>query len=103
MMRLCLRTGLVRVDDPELRRRLAARLWVDAAEEEAIRKATSRAIEALVADTGRSVAAIDGLFFSLGRSVCLETVEPDCARCPLQTACRRRTALFQPVFRTTDY
>jgi ribokinase len=103
MMRLCLRTGLVRVDDPDLRRRLAARLWVDAAEEEAIRKATSRAIEALVADTGRSVAAIDGLFFSLGRSVCLETVEPDCARCPLQTACLQRTALFQPVFRTTDY
>ena len=103
MMRLCLRTGLVRVDDPDLHRRLAARLWVDAPEEESIRKATSRAIEALVERTRCSVAAIDGLFFSLGRSVCLETAAPQCERCPLRTACRKRTELFQPVFRTTAY
>ena len=49
------------------------------------------------------VAAIDGLFFSLGRSVCLGTGAPECNRCSLKTTCQRRTDLFQPAFRTTAY
>ncbi len=103
MMRLCLRTGLVRVDDPDLARRLTERTWVDPQEELAIRQATGRAILGLVEQTQRTVGAIDGLFFKLGRTVCLETEAPRCDECPLSTGCAQRTDLFQPVFRTTAY
>ena len=103
MMRLCLRMGLVVIIDPDLRRRIEQRLWVDTAEELAIRQATGRAINALAAKTGVGIAAIDGLFFSLGRTVCVETEAPRCDDCPLSANCAKDTRLFQPVFRTTAY
>jgi len=103
MMRLCLRTGVVRVDDPDLARRLAQRTWVDMQEELAIRQATGRAILGLVERTGCTVGEIDGLFFKLGRSLCLEGETPHCERCPLQAECAQKTELFQPIYRTTAY
>ena len=103
MMRLCLRTGLVKVNDPDLERRLIARMWVDPIEELAIRQATGRAILRLVEDTTCSVADIDGLFFRLGRTVCLETAEPECDSCPLQGGCAAHTKRFQPIYRTQAY
>ena len=103
MMRLCLRTGLVGVQDPDLERRLSERVWVDTVEELAIRQATGRAILRLVEDTTCTVADIDGLFFRLGRTVCLETSEPNCSACPLETACAKHTRRFQPVYRTQAY
>jgi hypothetical protein len=103
MMRLCLRTGLVTIKDPELRRRIIARQWVDNTEELAIRQATGRAILALARQTNLSIAAIDGLFFQLGRQVCLETEPARCTDCPLTKDCAKDTALFQPVFRTSAY
>ena len=103
MMRLCLRTGLVSILDDNLRHRLETRQWVDTHEELAIRQATGRAILGVVEQTGLSVGAIDGLFFKLGRTVCLETEPARCEDCPLQTSCTRDVDLFQPVFRTTAY
>ena len=103
MMRLCLRTGLVRIHDPELERRLIARMWVDTTEELEIRQATGRAILSLVESTGCTVADIDGLFFRLGRTVCLETSAPRCDNCPLSGACARHTTHFQPIIRTQAY
>ena len=103
MMRVCLRTGLVRISDPDLRRRLAERTWVDPREEYSIREATGRAIERLVQRTGRTVAEIDGLFFKIGRTLCLETEPTRCTECPLQAVCAQDADLFQPIFRTTAY
>ena len=103
MMRLCLRTGLVDVQDPDLERRLGERMWVDTMEELSIRQATGRAILRLVEETTCSVADIDGLFFRLGRTVCLETTEPQCGDCPLEVACAQHTRRFQPVYRTQAY
>ena len=103
MMRLCLRTGLVDIADPDLERRLCDRMWVDTVEELAVRQATGRAILRLVEDTGCTVADIDGLFFRLGRTVCLETTEPDCEACPLAAECAQHTGRFQPVYRTSAY
>jgi hypothetical protein len=103
MMRLCMRTGLVQILDPDLNRRLRTRMWVDMQEELAIRQATGRAILGLVQRTNQSVAAIDGLFFRLGRTACLETQAPDCHSCPIQSGCAQETELFQPVYRTTAY
>jgi len=103
MMRVCLRTGLVNIENADLERRLCTRMWVDPTEELAIRQATGRAILNLVEQTGCSVAAIDGLFFKIGRKHCVETEEPTCGQCPLHDACAQHTARFQPVFRTTAY
>jgi sugar/nucleoside kinase (ribokinase family) len=103
MMRVSLRTGCVQILDQDLERRNKARLWIDAPEEYEIRHATSQAIRQIVQQTSSTVAAIDGLFFKVGRTWCLETEEPKCEECPLTKACQRNKRLFQPVFRTTDY
>jgi hypothetical protein len=103
MMRVSLRTGLVKIQDADLQRRIDARMWVDPAEELAIRQATGRAILGLVEQSGCSVAAIDGLFFKTGRSYCVETEVPRCHECPLAEPCEQHTAGFQPVYRTTAY
>lgn len=102
LQRSALRTGLVRVEDPALRRKLVARELLSWTEEELIRAATYEAIEKLMARSGLSSAAVDWFFFQ-NRTRCPETVEPDCPACPVQPFCARETRLFQPVFRTTAY
>lgn len=103
LMRGCLRTGLVEVVDPELRARLEARTWVDEFEEDTVRRACSEALDRLEAASGLSVGEIDGFFFANGRKRCVQLQEPTCSSCPIQAACPQRTALFQPIFRTTFY
>ncbi len=102
LQRSALRTGLVRVEDPTLRKKLAARELLAQADEELIRAATYKAIEKLMARSGLSAAAVDWFFFQ-NRTRCPETVEPDCPACPVQPFCARDTRLFQPVFHTTAY
>ena len=102
LQRSALRTGLVRVEDPALRKKLAARELLAPAEEERIRAATYEAIERLMARSGLSAAAVDWFFFQ-NRTRCPETTAPDCPACPVQPFCARETQLFQPVFRTTAY
>jgi len=103
LMRGCLRTGCVGILDPDLRRRIEARSWVDGEEEREIRAAAFAAIEQLVSVSGRSVAQVDGFFFLNGRARCLEDREPRCEECPVRESCARETSLFQPIFRTTAY
>ncbi|MCK6570562.1 PfkB family carbohydrate kinase [Myxococcota bacterium] len=103
LMRGCLRTGCVAVDDPGLRARLEARAWVSAAEEDDVREACWHALRALDTATGLGVAAIDGYFFTLGRRGCGEERPPECEACELSPVCGRHTAMFQPVYRTTAY
>jgi ribokinase len=103
LMRGCLRTGCVRILDPDLRRRVEERTWVDGEEERAIRAAAFAAIEQLVKVSGCSVAQVDGFFFVNGRARCLEDREPQCEECPVRESCARETRLFQPIFRTTAY
>jgi hypothetical protein len=102
LQRSALRTGLVRVDDPELAAQLERRERVDDETEAEIRQATFDAISQLVDASGLSVAAIDWFFFT-NRTRCPEMSEPNCAACPVQPVCARLTGLFQPVFRTTAY
>ena len=103
LMRGCLRTGCVRILDPDLRRRVEGRRWVDAEEEGEIRNAAFSAIEDLVRLSGCSVAQVDGFFFANGRGRCLEDREPLCDECPVRESCAQDTRLFQPIFRTTFY
>lgn len=102
LQRSALRTGLVRVEDPALRRKLAARELLREPDEALVRAATYEAIEKLMARSGLSAAAVDWFFFQ-NRTRCPETTPPDCPACPVQPFCARETDLFQPVFRTTAY
>ena len=102
LQRSALRTGLVRVAEPALRKKLVARQLLAPAEEELVRAATYDAIGKLMARSGLSAAAVDWFFFQ-NRVRCPETTEPDCPACPVHPFCARETALFQPVFRTTAY
>lgn len=102
LQRSALRTGLVVLDDPDLRNRNEQRQEVAAEEEQDIRLATCDAICELVRASGLSVAAIDYFFFT-NRTRCPEMTEPQCAECPVQQVCKRETTLFQPVFRTEAY
>lgn len=102
LQRSALRTGLVRVTDQGLRRKLLERELLLEAEEGAVREATYEAIARLMKRSGLSAAAVDWFFFQ-NRTRCPETTEPDCPACPVQAICARETELFQPVWRTTAY
>lgn len=102
LQRSALRTGLVRVEDPVLHAKLEARVMLAAAEEAAIRGATYKAIEKLIAHSGLSAAAVDWFFFK-NRTGCPEMTEPKCPECPVQSICAKKANLFQPVYRTTAY
>ncbi len=102
-IRTLLRTGCVRIADPDLRRTLEDRAWTDAVGEASVRSAAYGAILALCDASGLNVGEVDGFLFTLGRSLCLETEEPKCDLCPIAEACARNIELFQPIFRTTAY
>lgn len=102
LMRSCLRIGLIDVLDQALRDKLIARHLISPAEEWAVRYAGYRAIEQLVALSGRDLGAVDWFFFG-ARKRCPEMSEPDCAACPVDPHCAHHKSLFQPALRTTFY
>lgn len=104
IQRTSLRTGVVRVLDPALRDKLVARVALTTDEEDAVRRATFEAMEALSREGHISHAAIDFLFFQARRRCPENRDEPiDCPQCPLEPACAKEKDLFQPVLRTTAY
>ncbi|MCD6576682.1 MAG: hypothetical protein J7K66_01555 [Anaerolineaceae bacterium] len=102
LMRSCLRTGLVDVKDANLEKKLINRELVTPQEEWAVRYASYRAIEKIVAVSGKSIGAVDWFFFN-ARKRCPEMTEPVCMGCPIDSACAHRKRIFQPVIRTTFY
>ncbi len=102
LMRSCLRVGLVDVLDEELANKLRKRQIVSAAEEWAVRYPAYRAIEQVVALSGKSAGAVDWFFFG-ARKRCPEMSAPECELCQIDPVCAHRKELFQPVKRTTFY
>jgi sugar/nucleoside kinase (ribokinase family) len=102
LVRSCLRTGLLEVNDDDLRRKVIGREELAAAEEWAVRCAAYQAIQRVQALSGRSMGAVDWFFFNARRR-CPEMTEPDCANCAIDSVCAHRKDLFQPVRRTTFY
>lgn len=102
VQRTSLRTGIVAVEDDDLRRRLAARVVLPADDEAAVRRAAWAAVAALAERSGRDMGTVDWFLFQM-RHRCPEMTEPRCAECPALGACHQRTDLFQPVHRTTSY
>jgi endonuclease III len=102
VMRTCLRTGLIDVNDKELAGKLIRRVLLAEDDEWPIRYATYQAMERLVAESGKSMGAVDWFFFK-SRERCPEMTEPLCDQCPMDPVCAHRKDLFQPVRRTTFY
>jgi hypothetical protein len=102
-MRSCLRVGLIDVMDEELNNKLRNRQIVLPAEEWAVRYAAYRAMEQVVALSGKSLGAVNDFFFYNARKRCPEMSEPECRFCQLDPVCARRKELFQPVLRTSFY
>lgn len=102
VQRTALRTGLVRIVDASLERRIAGREVLDDADEWAVRRATAEAVAELSARSGRGMGTVDWFMFEM-RHRCPEAVAPRCAECPADPVCAHRIDLFQPVRRTTAY
>ena len=102
IMRSCLRTGLIHVQDDALTDKLVGRELLSEDEEWAVRIAAHAAIEQLVAKSGKSMGAVDWFFFQ-ARKRCPEMSEPLCDQCVVDPACAHRKSLFQPVRRSSFY
>lgn len=103
LMRVALRLGLVEVDDVEwTHEKLIERRWLNESEEESIRQKVFLAIQKAIVQSGLSMSAIDVAFW-LARKYCPEMSEPECGKCMFNSLCAKRTELFQPVLRTTNY
>ncbi|HEY9152915.1 MAG TPA: PfkB family carbohydrate kinase [Anaerolineales bacterium] len=103
VMRFCLRFGLIDVNDEELNNELRNRRVVLPADEWAVRYATYRAIEDIIALSGKSTGAVDQFIFSSARKHCFEMAEPECRLCRVNSICAHCRDLFQPVLRTSFY
>lgn len=101
LMRVALRLGLVSLNLIEYDQ-LKRRVWVDAWMENQVRKVVFDAIRLVIKLSGWSMSKIDFLLWS-ARKYCPEMTEPDCPKCIFSDVCQKRTELFQPVFRTTNY
>jgi endonuclease III len=100
-MRITLRLGHVSlpkewVEENE-ERRLTSR-----DREEAVRRATYRADNLLIEESGRTRDEIDVLKWS-ARRYCPEMETPNCGACILNGVCAQKTKRFQPVIHTTNY
>ena len=102
LMRSCLRVGLIDVMDEELKNKLRNRQIVLPAEEWAVRYPAYRAMEQVLALSGKSLGAMNDFFFN-ARKRCPEMSEPECRLCQLDPVCAHRKELFQPVLRTSFY
>lgn len=102
VMRTCLRTGLIDVNDKVLADQLIGRDLLAEEDEWAVRHAAYDAIKQIVAESGKSMGAVDWFFFK-SRERCPEMSEPLCEKCAINPVCAHRKELFQPVRRTTFY
>jgi sugar/nucleoside kinase (ribokinase family) len=102
LMRSNLRIGLIDIFDEDLNQKLVNRQIISPEEEWAVRYTAYRAIEQVVAISGKSMGAVDWFFFG-ARKRCPEMSEPECHLCQLDSVCAHRKNLFQPVLRTTFY
>ncbi len=101
LMRVCLRSGVVMLDDQELGTNVD-RAWVDEEAEAEIRRQCYSALSRIQSESGRSHALNDFAFWKARKS-CPEMKNPDCGKCHFHGFCAKRTEFFQPVLRTTHY
>jgi hypothetical protein len=127
LIRMALRTGLVRVTDPALAEQLQTRAPASEADDWEIREVIKRAYKGLEERSGVDIFVLDEIFWTIGRSCCHYARPPRCTtcdfsdcsvtksfdyrcpgRCPLASAClgardENYRSLFEPHLVTTYY
>ncbi len=126
IMRIALRSGMVRVTDPVVARRLKAREAQSEETDNNIREAVRQACDIVVASSGHSVFDVDNILWLIGRNCCFYDYEPICGdnactrreacsllrgiaydcpgHCPLDGACKgSRDAAYRAFWETTLY
>lgn len=101
LMRTALRLGLVDLSESENEVNRSRR-WVTSKSEKTIRSTVHSAIEQMIHESGRTMSFVDEKMWS-ARKYCPEMTDPNCQKCIFKDVCKKRTELFQPVFRTTAY
>ena len=101
VMRVALLLGLIGLSLIEYDQ-LSKRVWVDEWLENEVRREVYDAMSKVIELSGKPMSEIDFLLWS-ARRYCPEMTEPDCSKCVFDNICQKRTKLFQPVFRTTNY
>lgn len=101
VMRLALRLGMVELNEEEreINRR---RQWTTSRSEFKIREASYEAVKRIIRQSGRPMPFVDDKLWH-ARRYCPEMEQPNCPQCIFNGVCKKRTELFQPVFRTTAY
>lgn len=89
IMRVALRSGMVRVTDPELERILKERLPVTAERDNMVRESVRQACALLVQHSQRNVFEVDNILWMMGRNCCFYDYEPICGsnRCQRRDQC----------------
>ncbi len=89
IMRIALRSGMVRVQDAALERRLKARQPVTAEEDNLVREAVRQACDVTVRRSRHSIFDVDNILWMMGRNCCFYDHEPFCGwnTCEHQEEC----------------
>jgi hypothetical protein len=77
-MRVALRSGMVRIVDPDLAGRLRRQADVSAAEDAAVRLAVRQACRLLIDGSRHDVFAVDNILWMIGRNCCFYDYDPIC-------------------------
>ena len=93
VMRVALRSGIVRVTDPRLARMLKEREPASEETDVLVRTRVEGACDLLVKASGKSVFEVDMVLWHVGRSCCFYSHEPHCSRCPSTRQCALPKAL----------
>ena len=103
LMRLALRTGMVKVYQ-HVEEELKDRVFMADTEVDSIRLATYLVFEKLSELSGKDIPTVDSFAWS-ARHYCPQMEIPDCnsGACGLEDICERNYGLFQPIIRTTFY
>lgn len=101
LMRVALRTGMIRAEDEGLQERLKAKGEVTAEEEGIIREAVQRAGDRLIQASGRTVFELDTILWHIGRSCCFYEHPPICGPRATVHPCFKRDHCS--LLRDTDY
>lgn len=101
LMRVALRTGMVRVEDEGLQARLQKPGEISKDEERSIREAVQRAGDLLLDASGRTVFELDTILWQIGRSCCFYEHPPICGPRATGHPCFKRETCS--LIRDTDY
>ncbi|NLG50527.1 MAG: hypothetical protein GX552_10500 [Chloroflexi bacterium] len=78
IMRIALRSGMVRVEDADLARQLVARQPVSAEQDNLVRVAVRDACDLLIEYSRHSVFEVDNILWMIGRNCCFYDYDPIC-------------------------